>query len=74
MGKLILIHRAARTPHMRGNQQKNKEKMGFYALFAFFAADLSAGAFFAAAAALLFFLDVVITSFHGSCGTVATYW
>jgi len=35
----------------------------FYALFAFFAADLSAGAFFAAAAALLFFLDVVITSF-----------
>jgi hypothetical protein len=29
----------------------------------FFAADLSAGTFFAAAAALLFFFDVVITSF-----------
>ena len=63
MGKLILTQRGGRyTPNKVGSA-KNKEKWGIYALFWFFAADLSAGAFFAGAAALLFFLDVVITSF-----------
>jgi hypothetical protein len=45
---------------------------GFYALFALefllAVADFATGAFFAAAATLLFFFDVVITSFSFFCG------
>ena len=53
--------------------KNNKKIRGGYALFAFFAADLSAGAFFAGAAALLFFFDVAITSFSVVSVVYATY-